>query len=53
MVPHTLEPGDWWERGPEVAGFFGEKSDLGEFERKVTVGVKIVISIRVQESEQM
>ena len=53
MVPHTLEPGDWWERGPEVAGFFGEKSDLGEFERKVTVGAKRVLSIGVRGSEQM
>ena len=38
MVPQTLEPGidgrgDWrW------LGFFGEKFDLGEFERKVTMG---------------
>ena len=36
-----------------MAGFFGEKSDLGEFERKVTVGVKRVISIGVRKSEQM
>ena len=27
---------DWWERGQEVAGFFGEKFDLGEFKRKVS-----------------
>ena len=38
MVPQTLEPGidgrgDWrW------LGFFGEKFDLGEFKRKVTMG---------------
>ena len=36
-MPQTLEPGidgraDW-----RCLGFFGEKSDLGEFERKVTM----------------
>ena len=33
--------------------FFGEKSDLGVFERKVTMGVNGVICVRVRESKQM
>ena len=33
--------------------FFLEKSDLGVFERKVTMGVNEVISVGVRESKQM
>ena len=33
--------------------FFGEKSELGVFERKVTMGVNGVICVRVRESKQM
>ena len=36
-----------------MVGFFGEKFDLGVFERKVTVGVNGVISIGVQGSKQI
>ena len=33
--------------------FFGEKSDLGVFERKVTMAVNGVLSIGVRERKQM
>ena len=42
--------------GEETGGgwfFFGEKSELGVFERKVTMGVNGVISVGVRESKQM
>ena len=48
LKPRIDGNGDWrW------LGFFGEKFDLGVFERKVTVGVNGVISIGVRGSKQI
>ena len=48
LEPRIDRNGDWrW------LGFFGEKSDLGVFERKVIVGVNGVISIGVRGSKQI
>ncbi|KAL0003846.1 hypothetical protein SO802_011407 [Lithocarpus litseifolius] len=38
VVPQILEPEIDWRGDQRWLGFFGEKSDLGEFERKVTMG---------------
>ena len=48
LKPRIDGNGDWrW------LGFFGEKPELGVFERKVTMGVNGVICARVRESKQM
>ena len=49
----NLEPGIDGRGGRRWLVFFGEKSELGVFEHKVTMGVNGVICVRVRESKQM